>query len=482
MTRPRFKLSARGAALAMVSAAFAGPVLANTAGRIDFVIGEANVRGADGRVRAAARGEPVLSGDTLFTGNGRAQIRFADGAYVSLQPNTEFGVREYRYDGKTDGSERGFFALVRGAMRTVTGAIGRYNRTTFQVRTPTATVGIRGTGGLIAVLPDLSTLVKGTSGTWLLTNPAGQIEVPAGTSGVATPDLKAPPQQTSQSPEAPPPPPPAKPATYSEGEKTTDTGEACSVVQNCSPGTTAPNPNPPLVTGSGYHTSFAWGGSTSPFGNSLGTLGNATFDASGQMTSFTPSGTTTFSGTHQEFGTSGGVVAWGRWTGSVTDGISGPLTFGPNQGYHYVVGVPSSVGTLPTSGTVPYALLGATNPTGSDGTVAPGTFSGSLSINFSTSTVTAAINTSFGTWGHSLTLTSTNFAASKPAFSGSNGFVFSATGTPPSQYSCGACACSASFNGALFGTGGAFAGIAYQINTAGGAAPVSITGTAAFKQ
>jgi hypothetical protein len=39
----------------------------------------------------------------------------------------------------------------------------------------------------------------------------------------------------------------------------------------------------------------------------------------------------------------------------------------------------------------------------------------------------------------------------------------------------------ASFNGALFGAGGAFAGIAYVINTLGGAAPVNITGTAAFK-
>jgi hypothetical protein len=334
MVKPKFRLNSRSALVAMVSAAFAGPALGITAGRVDFVFGEASLRGANGQVRAVAKGTEVLDGDTLVTGNGRAQIRFTDGAFVSLQPNTEFGVREYRYEGRTDGTERGLFALVRGAMRTVTGAIGRYNRASYQVRTPTATVGIRGTGGLIEVLPDLSTLIKGTSGIWVLTNPAGQIDVPAGTSAIATPDLKEPPKQTSRQPEAPPAPP-STPATYSEGEKTTDTGEACSVVLNCSPGTTTPppaNPNPPLVSGPGYHTSFAWG--NGPLDNSLGVLSSATFSAVGELTSFVPSGPTTFSGTHQEFGTAGGVLAWGRWTGAVSDGIDGALNFAANQGYH----------------------------------------------------------------------------------------------------------------------------------------------------
>jgi hypothetical protein len=52
---------------------------------------------------------------------GRAQLRFTDGAYVSLQPQSEFAIRDYRFDGKTDGTERGFFGLLKGAMRTVSG-------------------------------------------------------------------------------------------------------------------------------------------------------------------------------------------------------------------------------------------------------------------------------------------------------------------------------------------------------------------------
>ena len=461
MAKPKFRLNSRGALVAMVSAAFANPAMGATAGRVDFVFGEASLRDASGQVRAVSRGTEVLDGDTLYTGNGRAQIRFSDGAYVSLQPHTEFGVREYRYDGRTDGTERGLFALVRGAMRTVTGAIGRYNRASYQVRTPTATVGIRGTGGLIEVLPDLSTLIKGSSGIWVLTNPAGQIDVPAGTSAIATPDLKTPPKQTGQQPEAPPTPLPQQ-TSYSEGEKTTDTGDACSVVQNCSPGTTPPPPPPPMLSGPGYHVSFAYGGTTAgnAIGNSSG-LANATFNATGQMTTWTDSGgsTSTLLGTHAEGGNVPGVVAWGRWTGPVT--IPSPQTFGTNEGLHYVVGLPTP--TLPTLGTaVPYTQIGVTSPTTTDGTGGLGTASVGLTANFVAGSVSTTITASFltpTTWGYTVTIPGT---ISGQQLTGTLLGQFG-TGAVPPSYICGACNCSASFNGAFFGAGASHAGIAYKI-------------------
>src|SRR3954471_81231 len=164
--------------LAVISTAFAGEAAA-VAGWVDFTSGAATVSDAQGRQRAVSKGDNLDKGDTVRTGNnGRAQIRFTDGAYVSLQPNSEFAIKDYNFEGKTDGSERGFFSLARGAMRTVTGLIGRVNRNRYQVSTPTATIGIRGTGGLIAILNDGSTLINGTSGIWTLTNPSGTIDVP----------------------------------------------------------------------------------------------------------------------------------------------------------------------------------------------------------------------------------------------------------------------------------------------------------------
>lgn len=479
MARPRFRLNSRGALVAMVSAAFANPAAAVTAGRVDFVFGEASLRAANGQVRAVTRGAEVQDGDTLVTGNGRAQIRFTDGAFVSLQPNTEFGVREYRYDGRTDGTERGLFALVRGAMRTVTGAIGRYNRASYQVRTPTATVGIRGTGGLIEVLPDLSTLIKGSSGIWVLTNPAGQIDVPAGTSAIATPDLKEPPKQTSQQPEAPPAPPTVQ-TTYSEGEKTTDTGEACSVLQTCESLPLPPTPPaPPMASGPGYHVSFAYGGTTA--GNAIGNgtgLAVATFNTTGQMTTWTDAGgsTSTLLGTHGEGGNVPGVVAWGRWTGLVA--IPSPQTFGTNEGLHYVVGLPTPV--MPTTGTaVPYTQIGVTKPTTTDGTGGLGTASVGLTANFVSSTVSANITASFttpSTWGYSVTIPGT---ISGQQMTGT-AFGQFGTGTVPASYVCGACNCRATFNGAFFGAGASHAGLAYQIGPDVGS--VKVSGAAVLKQ
>src|SRR3954470_10333405 len=171
--------------LAVISAAFAGEAAA-VAGWVDFSSGAATVSDAQGRQRAVSKGDNLDKGDTVRTGdNGRTQIRFTDGAYVSLQPNSEFAIKDYNFEGKTDGSERGFFSLARGAMRTVTGLIGRVNRNRYQVSTPTATIGIRGTGGLISIGTDGSTLVTGTSGIWTITNPMGTIDVPAGSTGQA---------------------------------------------------------------------------------------------------------------------------------------------------------------------------------------------------------------------------------------------------------------------------------------------------------
>src|SRR5688572_18325048 len=100
-----FRLNRSGLILALVSAAFAGEAGA-AAGRAEFTIGGVTVAGKDGVQRPLARGAELDNGDVVRTNDGRAQIRFTDGAYVSLQPNTEFGIREYRYDNRADGNER----------------------------------------------------------------------------------------------------------------------------------------------------------------------------------------------------------------------------------------------------------------------------------------------------------------------------------------------------------------------------------------
>ena len=374
-------------AVAMLLAMAAGEVFA-AAARVDFVYGNVTVAGLDGREQALARGAELNNGDTVRTADGRAQLRFTDGAYVSLQPQSEFAIRDYRFDGRTDGTERGFFGLLKGAMRAVTGLVGRVNRDQYQVTTPTATIGIRGTGGVIQVRDDGSTLIVGTSGIWSLTNSAGTIDVPAGVSALAPSTPDTPPQRTSQPPQAGPAPL-ILPVAYVQGDQRRANGDLTSIAS-------ATIQTPPVTESvvSGLAASFTYGiGAPVALGFDTDTGGTTgTFNASGQLVRADIGGSNYRlepGGTHADFGTDG-ILTWGRWIGPVTL-PGGPENYSANQGFHYVVGLPTPV--LPTNGvTATYALAGASRPTYLEGSTAPGTFTGSLSVTFNAQ---ASINGQF---------------------------------------------------------------------------------------
>ena len=115
------------------------------AARVAFTVGDVIAIDAAGQSRSLSKGAELVEGDTVKTQDGRAQLSFSDGAYVSLQPGSEFRIEEYRFEGRNDGSERGVFSLIKGGLRTITGLIGRSNRNNYRLRTPIATIGIRGT-------------------------------------------------------------------------------------------------------------------------------------------------------------------------------------------------------------------------------------------------------------------------------------------------------------------------------------------------
>ena len=456
-----FKLNRSGILLALISAAFANHA-SGAAGRAEFTIGAVTVaRG--GVERPLARGAELDNGDVVRTNSGRAQIRFTDGAYVSLQPNTEFGIRDYRYDNRADGNERGFFGLLKGAMRTVTGAIGRINRDRYQIATPTATVGIRGTGGVIQVQDDGSTLVIGTSGIWSLTNPSGSVDVPAGTSAVAPSDPNQPPQETTQQPSSGPAPAPEEQPQFVQGEQVDEQGLPV-----------IPQPTV-LVSGTGYAPVLAFAIGIDGFAGDIASSGSspAVFDSLGRLTEVTI-GRSVYrlesGGTHAEFSTDG-ILAWGRWTGTVAipGSFQGFENYGPDHGLHYVIGMPTP--TLPTSGLATYTLIGATQPTYVDGQSPPGTFSGSLAVNFSgVATIDANFTITmpdrvYGLSGQTST-SSALFTMSLSAFNGVSGCVNST--------------CSARIDGFFSGASAERAGVGYHIQDQ--SLLKELTGAAAFQK
>ena len=450
-------------AVAMLLGMAAGQVLA-AAARVDFVYGNVTVAGLDGREQPLARGADLDNGDTVRTWEGRAQLRFTDGAYVSLQPQSEFAIRDYRFDGKTDGTERGFFGLLKGAMRAVTGLVGRVNRDQYQITTPTATIGIRGTGGVIQVRDDGSTLIVGTSGIWSLTNQAGSIDVPAGVSALAPSNSDAPPQRTSQAPQAGPAPL-ILPAAYMEGEQREANGNLTTITHRDDRRRRRPLTAAYTDAVSGLAAAFTYGiGAPVALGFDTDTGGTTgTFNASGQLVRADLSGSLYRlepGGTHADFGTDG-ILTWGRWTGPVTL-PSGAENYSANQGFHYVVGLPTPV--LPTNGGGTYTLAGASRPTYLDGSTAPGTFTGTLSVTFAAQAslsgqFQAAMPDRTFAWTAAGTTSSSSFSLATQTSTGCVG------------------ACSITTTGFFAGASAERAGVGYSIEDT-----KTVVGAAAFKK
>lgn len=123
-------------------------------GRVILAAGEVDAL-RDGRQVSLRRDAEVQSGDEIRTGKASsAQIRFADTSIVALRPESIFRVDDFVFKGAQDGGEKAFFSLVKGGLRTLTGAIGRMNKQNYGIVTPTSTIGIRGTHFSLVVCAD----------------------------------------------------------------------------------------------------------------------------------------------------------------------------------------------------------------------------------------------------------------------------------------------------------------------------------------
>ncbi|MFL9710583.1 FecR domain-containing protein [Methylobacillus sp. Pita1] len=153
------------------------------AGKVEFVHGLASIVDQQGNSRVASKGSEFDSGETLQTVDGRMQVKFIDGGYISLQPNTSFKVEEYHYNGQQDGSERGIFRLIKGGLRAITGVIGHANKPNYRMDTPVATIGIRGTEFTASLNDAQRLLVKVGDGAVFIENDVGNLVLYKGQAG-----------------------------------------------------------------------------------------------------------------------------------------------------------------------------------------------------------------------------------------------------------------------------------------------------------
>ncbi len=148
-------------------------------GTVDAITGSATVTGQDGQSAALSVGMNVYEGDTVTSAHdGEVQIVTDDGGFIALRPDTVFRVDQYKADGGND--DKTFMSLLKGAVRSITGWIGRHNNAAYRLTTPTATVGIRGTDHEVTVVDPGASDTPGTydtvnEGSTVLTTPQGQV-------------------------------------------------------------------------------------------------------------------------------------------------------------------------------------------------------------------------------------------------------------------------------------------------------------------
>lgn len=138
------------------------PLFAKDVATITAMKGSVTIENSAGS-RNASLGSKLEEKDSVITAKkSKAQIIFEDETIVTVGKNSHFSIQEYLYEaGQKPKAE---FGLLKGAMSTITGKIGKIAPEKFLVKTKTATIGIRGTNFTIIVLEDGSQKVYCTYG------------------------------------------------------------------------------------------------------------------------------------------------------------------------------------------------------------------------------------------------------------------------------------------------------------------------------
>ena len=173
LIRSRSIAQAKVALLLSISAA---PLLANI-GNVTQARGTSEV--VKKTVKVPSRLQlPIAKMDKVQTGNGRVEIKFIDDSTVKVTEHSKLVIDDFVYSGKPSTSKMAL-KFASGTVRFATGQSGKMNKSNINLRTPTATIAVRGTDfaatvddfgkSLIILLPE----ADGSVGEITVTNAAG---------------------------------------------------------------------------------------------------------------------------------------------------------------------------------------------------------------------------------------------------------------------------------------------------------------------
>jgi len=137
---------------AILVAVFAGGAAAaegNQVALVKVVDGEAYALRADER-DALDVGEPIFVEDVVETQAGSVGLTFQDGSRISIGPHSRVQFTEFQF-APAEGRLEFLIDFFRGTLLYVSGVIAKLSPDSVKVRTPVATVAVRGTRFLAEV-------------------------------------------------------------------------------------------------------------------------------------------------------------------------------------------------------------------------------------------------------------------------------------------------------------------------------------------
>jgi hypothetical protein len=153
------------------------------AGHVILTKGNVTAVAEDGNNRTLKRRSQIFNGDIIKTGpTGSIQIRFVDKALMTIKANSEMNIESYllAQQDNSEQKEQVIMSLVKGGFRTITGTIGKGDKSAYKVNTPAASIGIRGTNYEVQQESDGSFVMGVYSGAIQVENEAGTINLGEG--------------------------------------------------------------------------------------------------------------------------------------------------------------------------------------------------------------------------------------------------------------------------------------------------------------
>lgn len=156
--------------------------IAEIAGRVNFVQGQATILDEKNNKRSVFKGDLIHGGERIETASdSRVQLRITDGSNIILRPNSLLEINQYQFNKHAPETGKLVLNFAKGGVRIITGSIAKANATQYVFNTPLATLAIHSTDYAAALTSD-TLLVTVNQGTINLANSLGLVDITQGQS------------------------------------------------------------------------------------------------------------------------------------------------------------------------------------------------------------------------------------------------------------------------------------------------------------